>query len=93
MPRVTMVDKALAAANEARVAILDAKVREEFGIAVKTEWSMFTGLTGAYVTTRVDGKKMTPQMNSYVIGLWVGWGLLDSTLVRQQERAGRKLGG
>lgn len=86
----TMLDKALIAARDVRLATLDAKVREKFGIAVKTEWSMLAGLSGAYVTTRVDGKKMTPQMNSYITGLWEGWDLLEQTLVRQQERARRR---
>lgn len=86
MPRVTMVDKAITAANEARAATLDAKVREAYGIAVKTEWSLFAC---AYVTTRVDQQDMPPAMHAFVIGLWAGWSLLEATLVRQQERARR----
>lgn len=87
---VTMVDKALTAANNSRTELLDVKVMEEFRIPVKTRWNMFAGSTGAYITERVDGKMMTPGMRNYITGLWAGWQLLDDTLRRQQEQARRR---
>ena len=87
----TMLDKALIAARDARLAALDAKVNEQFSqCPVRTTWKPMAGASGAHVTERLDGKPMSAGQQIYVTGLWEGWGLLEQTLVRQQERARRR---
>lgn len=84
-----MVDKALRNANDARTERLDAIASAELGYKVVTTLSLFCGPTGAYVTRRADGKKMSKTAILYVQGLWTGWNELEGTLLLQQEKARR----
>ena len=84
-----MVDKALRAANEVRSEKLDGIASRLLGFKVATEWNMFVGSLGAYVTTRVDRGPMTPKQLAVVEALWLGWGAMEEVLTTQQRKARR----
>jgi len=84
-----MVDKAVCAANNERTEWLDRIASAELGVRVKTEYSLFTGPTGSYITTRVDGKPLEPAQASFLQGLWQGWAQLAECMSLSQEKARR----
>ena len=47
----------------------DRLMGEQFGEQFSTEWNLFAGAFGGYVTTRANGKKLTKQMALFGRGL------------------------
>ena len=47
----------------------DRLMEEQFGEKFSTEWNLFAGLAGGYVTTRANGKKLTKDMQLFGRGL------------------------